>query len=68
MTIDQAHEIYAENAFGPCAAYCRDYAETVGRFREGFLADGVTDDIDVAFTRAVDATQRLVKVLKARNA
>ena len=43
------------------------YADTVGRFQEGFLADGVTDDLDEAFCRAVDAAERLLPALRNKT-
>ena len=40
------------------------YARTVGRFQEAFIADRVTDDLDEAFCRAVDAAERLLPALR----
>lgn len=42
------------------------FAASVGRFQEGFLADRVTTDIDVAFSRAVEAAARLLPVIIAK--
>lgn len=65
MTNDQAHDIYLAEVDQPHGSA---FAATVGRFQEGFLSDGVTDDIDDAFTRAVDAANRLLPAIKARAA
>lgn len=46
--------------------YFKHYAECVGRFQEGFLRDRVTDDLDVAFSRAVETCERLLPVIKAK--
>ena len=42
------------------------YADTVGRYQDGFLADGVTSDLDAAFCRAVDTAERLLPVLRIK--
>jgi hypothetical protein len=68
MTLDQAHEAYNAICLSEGPEISKAYADTVGRFQEGFLADGVTDDIDEAFRRAVDTTQRLLPVLRMRTA
>lgn len=48
--------------------YGKDYADCVGRFQEGFLADKVCSDLDAAFERAVKTTEVLVEQIKKRNA
>lgn len=63
MTLNQAHDAYISEIDLP---HGKAYAETVGRFQEGFLADGVTADLDEAFRRAVDTTTRLLPVIKMR--
>lgn len=44
------------------------FADAVGRFQEGFLANRVTTNIDVAFERAVEAAARLMPAIKAQAA
>lgn len=44
------------------------FADVVGRFQEGFLADRVTGDLEVAFDRAVEAAARLMPVIKSQAA
>lgn len=57
MTSDQAHEIYHSIVDGhPNGGR---FARIVGNYQEGFLRDRVTDDIEVAFARAVDTASRL---------
>ncbi len=46
------------------SGYGRAYARTVGRFQEGFLRDKVCTDLDAAWERAIEATERLVPVIK----
>lgn len=58
-----ADDIYASHVDQP---YGRQFAETVGRFQEGFLRDKVCRDLDDAFARAVDAAVRLIPVLKIK--
>ena len=65
MTNDQAQDIYLAEVDQPHGSA---FAATVGRFQEGFLRDGVTDDLDDAFTRAVDAANRLLPAIKTRAA
>ena len=64
MTIDDAHDAYIANIDQP---HGKVYAGTVGRFQEGFLSDGVTDDIDEAFCRAVDAASRVMMIIKRKS-
>jgi hypothetical protein len=45
--------------------YGKAFAATVGRFQEGFLRDK-TPDIDEAFALAVEATMRLLPVIKLK--
>ena len=61
MTHASAEDTYLAHVDQP---YGERFAATVGRFQEGFLRDKVCTDIDDAFARAVDATVRLVPVLK----
>jgi hypothetical protein len=63
MTTDQATDLYIAQIDQP---HGKRFAETVGRFQEGFLADRVTDDLDVAFAKAVDASKRLLPAIMAR--
>jgi hypothetical protein len=65
MTLDEAHDAYIAQDGTP---HFKLFAATVGRFQEGLLADRVTDDLDVAFARAVDTTVRLLPVLKIKAA
>lgn len=44
--------------------YGKRYAATVGRFQEGFLRDRVCGDLDAAFARAVETTEKLIPVLR----
>lgn len=62
MTPDDLYIHHVDQPYG------KRFAETVGRFQEGFLRDGVCDDLDDAFARAVDAAVRLVPVLKLAGA
>lgn len=64
VTADNAEDIYLGHIDQP---YGAAYAESVGRFQEGFLRDRVTDDCDEAFTKAVDACQRLLPAIKAKS-
>ena len=63
MTYDQATDFYIAQIDLP---HGKAFADTVGRFQEGFLADRVTSDLDEAFRRAVDAAARLLPAIKAR--
>jgi hypothetical protein len=65
ITLDQAHDIYMDNVDLP---HGKLFAETVGRFQEGFLRDRVTRDLDEAFRRAVDCAMRLLPAIKAKVA
>ena len=65
VTTENAEDIYLDHIDMP---YGKDFAAAVGRFQEGFLADRVTADLDVAFAKAVDATLRLLPVIKSRVA
>ena len=46
ITTHNAEDFYLAHVDQP---YGGDFADTVGRFQEGFLADRVTDDLDEAF-------------------
>jgi hypothetical protein len=46
--------------------YGKVYAQTVGRFQEGFLRDKVCTDLDDAFSRAVDCAERCLDVIKLK--
>jgi hypothetical protein len=48
--------------------YGKHYAETVGRFQEGFLRDKVCKDLDAAFERAVMTAEKLLPAIKAKAA
>ena len=63
--IDAANDLYISRIDEP---FGKQYAATVGRFQEGFLADKVCTDIDQAFARAVDAAERALPVIKERAA
>ena len=63
MTYEQAEDFYISQIDLP---HGKAFADTVGRFQEGFLADGVTRDLDEAFRRAVDAASRLLPAMQAR--
>lgn len=65
MTYEDAEDFYIANTG---QAHGKEFAEIVGRFQEGFLADRVTDDLDEAFRRAVDTASRLLPAIKARAA
>lgn len=58
-----AHDIYASRVDEP---FGEVYADTVGRFQEGFLRDKVCSDLDDAFERAVDCAERLLPVIKIK--
>lgn len=58
MTPDDLYLHHVDQPYG------ERFANAVGRFQEGFLRDGVCDDLDDAFARAVDAAVRLVPALK----
>jgi hypothetical protein len=64
MTYDQAETFYISQIDLP---HGKDFAASVGRFQEGFLADGVTRNLDEAFRRAVDAASRLLPSMQARQ-
>ena len=61
MTAADPTDTYLSHVDQP---YGNRYAATVGRFQEGFLRDKVCTDLDQAFAKAVDATERLIPVLK----
>ena len=63
MTFEEAQTIYLEHIDGP---YSSEFCAVVGRFQEGFLADGVTDDLHEAFVRGVDSAVRLLPVIKIK--
>lgn len=65
MTENEAHDAYLAQDGTP---HFKLFAATVGRFQEGFLRDRVTDDLDEAFTRAVDAAMRLLPAIKLKAA
>ena len=65
ITACEAEDIYLAHVD---EAYGADWADTVGRFQEGFLRDGVCRDLDDAFARAVDTARRLLPVIIARPA
>jgi len=56
----EAEDIYLAHVDKP---YGKAWAETVGRFQEGFLRDKVCKDIDAAFAKAVDAAVRLLPAM-----
>jgi hypothetical protein len=56
------HEVYMNHA---TQTYGKKYASVVRRFQDGFLADRVCKDVDKAFCRAVETTERLIPVIKA---
>ncbi len=65
MTYETAITTYIsriEEAFGSV------YADTVGRFQEGFLADKVVSDLDDAFVKAVDCAERSLAIIKIKAA
>lgn len=55
------HETYMQHTH---QAYGERYAAAVKRFQDGFLKDRVCKDLDAAFERAVETTEKLVPVLK----
>jgi hypothetical protein len=55
------HETYMMHAR---QAYGERYAAAVKRFQDGFLKDRVCKDLDAAFERAVETTEKLVPALK----
>jgi len=63
MTKHDADDVYLSHVDKP---YGKEWAETVGRFQEGFLRDKVCRDLDAAFAKAVDTAQRLLPVIKAK--
>lgn len=63
MTSYEAEDLYNEHIDKP---YGKVFADTVGRFQEGFLRDKVCKDLDAAFGKAVDASIRLLPVIIAR--
>ncbi len=56
-----AEDIYLAHIDQP---YGKRFAETVGRFQEGFLRDKVCRDLDSAFAKAVDAAVRLLPAMQ----
>jgi len=65
MTAYDAEDVYLIHIEKP---YGKEWAETVGRFQEGFLRDKVCRDLNSAFTKAVDTAQRLLPAIKAKAA
>lgn len=65
MTAYDAEDIYLTHIDEP---YGAEYAATVGRFQEGFLADKVCTDLDAAFARAVETAERLLPAIRAKAA
>ena len=65
MNAYDAEDIYLNHIDEP---YGAEYAATVGRFQEGFLADKVCADLDAAFFRAVKCAERLLPAIRARAA
>lgn len=65
MTYDEAEDFYIAQIDEPHGAL---FADSVGRFQEGFLADRVTDDLDEAFRRAVQSAAKFLFVFKVRAA
>jgi len=65
MTAYDALNVYLMHVDKP---YGKEWADTVGRFYEGFLRDKVCRDLDSAFAKAVDTAQRLLPVIKAKAA
>jgi len=63
MTYEQATDLYIANIDQP---HGKLFAQSVGRFQEGFLADGVTDDIDDAFRRGVECAEKFIDLFKVR--
>jgi hypothetical protein len=61
MTAYEAEDVYISHIDQP---YGKRFADTVGRFQEGFLRDKVCRDLDEAYARAVDAAVRLVPAMK----
>ena len=64
MTHLEAEDIYIHHADQP---YGKAWAETVGRFQEGFLRDKVCSDLDSSFLKAVDTALRLLPVIKLKS-
>lgn len=65
MTFEQALEFYIEHMDKD---YGNLFAASVGRFQEGFLSDSVTDDVDEAFRRGVEAASKFIDLFKIRAA
>ena len=65
MTAYDAEDIYLAHVDKP---YGKAWAETVGRFQEGFLRDKVCRDLDAAFAKAVETCERLLPAIKAKAA
>jgi hypothetical protein len=63
MTTAEAIEYYNANMNAPHGAM---FCKVVGRYQEGFLRDKVTDDLDVAFAKAVDTARRLMDAIKVK--
>lgn len=58
-----AEDIYLSHIDKP---YGKVFAQTVGRFQEGFLRDKVCKDLDAAFAKAVEAATRLLPAIIAK--
>ena len=65
MDICKANDLYIGHIDQP---YGDVYAQTVGRFQEGFLHDKVCADLDEAFARAVDCAERALTIIKIKAA
>ena len=65
MDICKATDLYIGHIDQP---YGGTYAQTVGRFQEGFLRDKVCADLDEAFARAVDCAERALTTIKIKAA
>ena len=61
MTYNEAEDFYIDQIDQP---HGKRFAASVGRFQEGFLADGVTDDLDEAFRRGVECAAKFVEIFK----
>ena len=62
MTYDEAYDIFISRVD---AEGGKKYAQMVGRYQEGFLSQKVCADLDDAFTKAVDTTERLWAAVQA---
>lgn len=65
MTYEQALTAYMAEIDQP---HGKLFAQSVGRFQEGFLADGVTADLDEAFRRGVEAASKFTDIFKIKVA